>query len=71
MNTEKELNRLIALKEALLSDEGICILNAMKDFMVELSGMQNANPEWIKGVGLLICFLKETEQRLERFKERS
>lgn len=61
----------LALREALSCHAGHLILQASTAYMVTLSAETNANPDWIKGIGMLIHYLNETNQRLERLNSQS
>ena len=65
------LNRELALREAVHSDSGRVLLQAAAAYMVDLSAQKNANPDWIKGIGMLIHHLNETDRRLDRLRGRS
>lgn len=65
------MHRELALREAVSSTSGHLILQAATAYMVTLSAETNANPDWIKGIGMLIHYLNETDQRLERLNSQS
>lgn len=60
------MDKLIRLREALASKEGQLIMEYCKDFMVEISGWNAANAEWIKGIGMLLRDLESVPEKCER-----
>ena len=60
---------LIELRELLSSDKGRLLLCYLTDFMIETASKSNSNSEWIKGMGMLINYLKQFDEKLREINE--
>lgn len=60
---------LIELREFLNSDKGRLLLCYLTDFMIETASKPNVNAEWVKGMGMLINYLKEVDEKCRKINE--
>ncbi|MBR1649421.1 MAG: hypothetical protein IJ689_07500 [Alphaproteobacteria bacterium] len=63
----KKQSQLLFLREALASREGEIILNECRRFMIELSARLNSDAQWVKGIGMLLKHLDNTEEECDTF----